>query len=164
MKELVVAYLLWFFLGVLGGHKFYLGRTGMGVFYLLTAGGLWIGWFIDLFTLPRQVREANILYAHQYSGPASRIQRESKKPKTLSPKEKDKIVLLIAKEYKGRLTPLEIAANSDLSIDEAEEILKRWSSKGYADIRVANSGTIYYEFSGFLSPDERNQPNSSFQV
>ncbi|HEO66323.1 MAG TPA: TM2 domain-containing protein [Spirochaetes bacterium] len=164
MKELVVAYLLWFFLGFYGAHKFYLGRTGTGVFYLFTAGGFVIGWFIDLFTLPKQVRNANILYANQYSRPAPYIRTESRKPKPLSPKEKDKIVLLIAKEYNGRLTPLEIAANSDLSIDESEEILKKWSSKGYADLKVSDSGTIYYEFSGFLSADERNQANRSFLV
>ncbi len=160
MKELVVAYLLWFFLGFYGVHKFYLGRTGIGVFYLFTGGGFLIGWFIDLFTLPRQVRKANILFAHQYTQPVFKAKAE--KPKPLSPKEKDKIVLLIAKEYNGRLTPLEVAASSDLSIDESEEILRRWSGKGYADIIVSDSGTIFYEFSGFLSSEERKGPHSSF--
>lgn len=29
-----VAYLLWFFLGTLGVHKFYIGKAGMGVLYI----------------------------------------------------------------------------------------------------------------------------------
>lgn len=34
-KSTGVAYLLWFFLGMLGVHRFYLGRTGSGVAILL---------------------------------------------------------------------------------------------------------------------------------
>ncbi len=58
-KDVGVAYLLWLFLGIFGGHKFYLRKQGMGVLYLLTAGLLFIGWFIDLFTLPSQVDDYN---------------------------------------------------------------------------------------------------------
>lgn len=58
-KDIGVAYLLWFFLGFLGAHKFYLGRIGMGVLYILTAGLFGIGWLIDLFTLPTQTHAAN---------------------------------------------------------------------------------------------------------
>jgi hypothetical protein len=58
-KSTGVAYLLWFFLGVFGAHKFYLGRVGMGFAYLFTLGFLSVGLWIDLFTLPRQIRQAN---------------------------------------------------------------------------------------------------------
>lgn len=40
---------LWFFLGLVGGHKFYEGKIGSGLLYMFTAGGFVIGWFIDLF-------------------------------------------------------------------------------------------------------------------
>jgi len=30
-KNLLAAYLLWFFLGIFGAHRFYLGRTGSAV-------------------------------------------------------------------------------------------------------------------------------------
>lgn len=34
-KSTVVAYLLWFFLGWFGGHRFYLGKTGSAIAQLL---------------------------------------------------------------------------------------------------------------------------------
>lgn len=58
-KSVGVAYVLWFFLGVIGVHKFYLGKTGIGISYIFTLGWLGIGLIIDLFTLPSQVRKAN---------------------------------------------------------------------------------------------------------
>lgn len=45
------AFLLCFFLGYLGAHKFYEGKTGMGVLYLLTFGLVGIGWAIDCIAL-----------------------------------------------------------------------------------------------------------------
>lgn len=60
-KSTGIAYLLWFFLGALGVHKFYLGRIGMGFAYLFTLGFLGIGLLIDLFTLPAQTRQANMV-------------------------------------------------------------------------------------------------------
>lgn len=46
-KSFIVAALLWFFLGLLGIHRFYLGHIGIGVLYLLTGGLCGIGWIID---------------------------------------------------------------------------------------------------------------------
>jgi len=55
MKAKTTAYLLWLFLGLWGGHKFYLGKAGMGILYLFTAGLFFIGWIVDLFFLSKQV-------------------------------------------------------------------------------------------------------------
>lgn len=66
MKSKTTAYLLWFFLGFLGGHKFYLGKIGTGILYILTLGFFGIGWFFDLFTLGGQVDRANALLGRQY--------------------------------------------------------------------------------------------------
>lgn len=74
-KSAGVAYLLWFFTGGVGGHRFYLGRTGSAVaqlclclggialavvivgFFMLAALGIWL--LIDLFTLGGMVAEHN---------------------------------------------------------------------------------------------------------
>jgi len=58
-KSLALAYVLWFFLGLFGVQHFYLGKIGRGILYLLTGGILTIGWWVDLFTLPAQVRQVN---------------------------------------------------------------------------------------------------------
>lgn len=58
-KEVFVTYLLWFFLGFLGVHKFYLGKMGWGILYIFTGGLFLIGWLIDLFTIPGKVRRYN---------------------------------------------------------------------------------------------------------
>ncbi len=50
-KDQLVALLLCIFLGLLGVHRFYLGYTGMGVLYLLTAGIFAVGWIIDIVLL-----------------------------------------------------------------------------------------------------------------
>jgi TM2 domain-containing membrane protein YozV len=46
-RSFLVTALLWFFFGILGVHRFYLGHYGMGILYLLTAGLCGIGWIID---------------------------------------------------------------------------------------------------------------------
>jgi hypothetical protein len=60
-KQVPIAYLLWFFAGWLGAHKFYLGQIAWGILYFFTCGFFLIGWLIDLFTIPWQVYRANQL-------------------------------------------------------------------------------------------------------
>jgi TM2 domain-containing membrane protein YozV len=62
IKSKGIAYLLWFFLGLFGAHKFYLEKIGTGILYLFTLGIFGIGWFIDLFTLSGQVDRYNYLH------------------------------------------------------------------------------------------------------
>jgi TM2 domain-containing membrane protein YozV len=74
-KSTGVAYLLWFFTGGFGGHRFYLGRTGSAVGQLIlnvlgwctvwfgvgviffVALGIWL--LIDLFTIPGMIAQHN---------------------------------------------------------------------------------------------------------
>ena len=84
-KNTGVAYILLILLGTVGVHKFYMGKIGMGIFYLLLGFTSWfllvlmilegeagrgvtffifiicmgllsINWLIDLFTIPRQIK------------------------------------------------------------------------------------------------------------
>ncbi len=70
-KTAVVAYLLWFFLGLFGAHNFYLGRTGVAVAQLIlsiTIIGMLVTIFwvlVDAFLIPGWVRNQNNLLATQ---------------------------------------------------------------------------------------------------
>jgi TM2 domain-containing membrane protein YozV len=50
-KSRLVALLLCFFLGVLGLHRFYVGKIGTGILWLLTFGFVGIGVLVDLILI-----------------------------------------------------------------------------------------------------------------
>jgi TM2 domain-containing membrane protein YozV len=82
-KSVIIAYLLWFFLGMFGIHRLYLGRIASGLILLLltlVAGalywifigmvlmvipGLW--WLIDALLIPGIVRDYNNELIHDVS-------------------------------------------------------------------------------------------------
>jgi TM2 domain-containing membrane protein YozV len=59
MKSKLAAYLLWFFLGFLSLHRFYLGKIGSGLLWLFTGQLFGIGWIVDLFLLSGMVDNYN---------------------------------------------------------------------------------------------------------
>lgn len=50
-KNKWIAFSLCLFLGYFGAHKFYEGKSGMGILYLFTAGLFGIGWMVDTILL-----------------------------------------------------------------------------------------------------------------
>ena len=68
-RNLVVAYILWLTLGIIGAHKLYLRRPFMALLYLCTAGLFVIGWIIDLFTMAAQVDDCNDRIYDEEGGP-----------------------------------------------------------------------------------------------
>lgn len=50
-RSRTIALLLCVFLGILGFHRFYLGRVGTGVLYFFTLGIFGLGWLYDILLL-----------------------------------------------------------------------------------------------------------------
>ncbi len=50
-KKILPAFLLCFFLGGLGIHRFYVGKVGTGILQILTLGGLGLWVLIDLIMI-----------------------------------------------------------------------------------------------------------------
>lgn len=59
-KDYSLAWILLTFLGVFGVHRFYLGKWGTGILYLLTLGIFGIGLIYDFWTLNSQISEFNL--------------------------------------------------------------------------------------------------------
>jgi len=188
MKSTGLAYLLCClgFLGFGGIHRFYLEKPVTGILYLMTGGFFWIGTIIDLIRLPKMVEEANLkwqlrqgltinlnlqgsgqydVFEHHKHGSrhhAARRQYAQQPPApSLDPeKSLENTILRLARKFQGKLTPLELAANSSLSLDEADKALENIVRKGYANMIVTDSGNIVYEFAGFLEFDSTSSSES----
>ncbi|MDX1950676.1 MAG: TM2 domain-containing protein [Verrucomicrobiota bacterium] len=58
-RDYSVTWLLLTFLGLLGAHRFYLGKIGTGILWLLTLGLFGIGILYDFWTLNEQIARVN---------------------------------------------------------------------------------------------------------
>lgn len=58
-KSTATTWILWFFFGGIGGHRYYLGKIGSGVAMTLTLGGLGIWSIIDIFLMNGMISKKN---------------------------------------------------------------------------------------------------------
>jgi len=166
MYSVGIAYLLWLLsgCGALGFHRFYLGKIPSGLLWFFTGGLGMVGSIYDFFTLPGQVREANIrraIYEGVYAN--SNINMNNQQWRNVDDgevhivREKDSVehvILKLAKEKKGILTASDVALAAKISIDEAKRDLDALVTKGFAELRVRQSGVLVYTISDFMDKDE----------
>ena len=50
-KSRLATLLLAVYIGLFGGHRFYVGKIGTGIIWLLTFGVIGIGWLVDLIMI-----------------------------------------------------------------------------------------------------------------
>jgi hypothetical protein len=175
MKSLLLTYLLWLVGGLLGMHKFYLGRPFVGLLYFFTGGLFLIGWVIDFFTLPRQVRVANLLSQTPMVGLGSELRHEleilkrglhdalasesaTHEPawrqtlkKLVEPRLTDDELMLTllraAQQHGGRLSVTEGVMATGVSFADVERILQTMVNTGY--VYMDNdpvTGVVVYVF------------------
>ncbi len=54
-----LGWILLTYLGLFGIHRFYMGKIGTGILYLISGGLFGIGWIYDFWTLNTQISEIN---------------------------------------------------------------------------------------------------------
>lgn len=173
MKSLLLTYLLWLVGGLFGLHKFYLGHPAVGLLYFFTGGLFVLGWVVDFFTIPRQVRVANLLHQNQSAGLSADLRRElailkrglhnllepsspqstlrATLKQVLKPRLTDDDLMLAllraAQQHGGRLSVTEGVLETGAPFVEVERVLKAMATSGY--VYVDNdpaTGVVIYVF------------------
>jgi TM2 domain-containing membrane protein YozV/predicted transcriptional regulator len=160
MYSVGIAYLLWLVsgFGALGFHRFYLGKVPTGLLWMFSGGLGMVGAIYDFFTLSGQVREANIKNALLNRGAGQpqgnwRYVRDGDARVVKEKETVERIILRLAKQNRGVLTPSEVALEANVSMDEAKKDLDALVSKGFAEIRVRKTGTIVYTLPELMDSD-----------
>lgn len=175
MKSILLSYVLWFFGGLFGLHKFYLGRPFVGLLYFFTGGLFTLGWIVDFFTLPRQVRIANLLRQNETTTLSGDLQREIEVLKRglhewldsgtegaetawrdtvkqlIKPRLTDDDLMLAllkaAKQHAGRLSVTDGVMATGASFSEVDRILQAMVNTGYVYMdNDPATGVVVYVF------------------
>ncbi|HVM42391.1 MAG TPA: TM2 domain-containing protein [Gemmatimonadales bacterium] len=154
MKDKTVAYLLWCacFVGVCGLHRIYNGKYGTGFLWLFTFGLAGIGQFIDLFTIPGMVEDANNRLLIESMGRAAlaggAVPVSHRLPRT---SEEFQVALVqAAAAHGGRLTVAEGVAFTGRGFKEVDRQLRQMAVAGYVEADSDDAGQEYYIFPGLV--------------
>lgn len=164
-RSLSTAYLFWLpsLFGVAGLHRFYLGKPISGIVFLLTGGLFGIGTIYDAVTMGQQVREAEIedrlarpLGYDENGDYVIRVSRTGGGGRRPEPEELEHVILRMAKESEGVVSPTQVALDARCSAEEAREHLEKMVRDGFAEIKVKRSGHIVYVIPDFLTPEAQS--------
>lgn len=155
MKDKSIAYMLWAacFVGVCGLQRLYCGKIGTGLLYLFTFGLVGVGQFIDLFTIPSMVEDANnrLLVGRFHAGqlgagsgllalPSKRLPRSS---------EEFQVALVQAAELNGgKLTIAEAVGATGRGFKDVKKQLDEMAVNGFIELDSDEGGQVFYRFPG----------------
>ena len=153
-----LAYLLWCtgFFGACGVHRFYAGKYGTGLLWLLTGGLLGIGQFLDLFFIPGMVEKKNLKYQLSQGGvPQQRLTEEfviQDRPRNhlvqkIPPKQSDTYTILrLAKSQKQGVTLADCVIATEKPVAEVKKLLNELYHDGLLNIdNDLETGAIVYK-------------------
>jgi hypothetical protein len=172
--------------GFCGLQRLYMGKIPSGLLYLFTYGFLGIGQLFDLFTLGSSVDGHNLRHqvrslqartggaghhhSHQQmrslqppgapSHPSASIDSDIMHLSQMTKEQRERAILKFAQKKGGRVTPTEVAVESDLSVDSAKKELEQFCVQGTAEMNVSDSGVLVFVFGGFLSDEEKQNATS----
>ena len=125
-----------------------------------------IGSVYDFLTLPAQVREANIRQAILDESVRRNVNRQGRgsqswrnvndgESRIVREKEPvERVILRLAKANKGIITASELALTANIAMEEAKRDLDAMVNKGFAELRVRQSGTLVYTIPDLMDGDE----------
>lgn len=115
-----------------------------------------IGWLQDggwVIVLSIGVGAVLIWCAYKYT--------EKRKDKNIAERtlyeETERMILKLASQNEGYVTPVDVAVASNLTLEEANNVLDQLKRKGYATLRIADNGSYVYQFDGVLNREQRKQ-------
>jgi len=133
---------------------------------MFTCGLGSVGSFYDFFTLPSQVREANIRNAileesvrrnieeRKSNGQSWRRVNDGESRVVREKESVERVILKLAKTNKGILTASELALSANIPVEEAKKDLDAMVNKGFAELRVRQSGALVYTIPDLMDTDE----------
>jgi TM2 domain-containing membrane protein YozV len=161
--KLGIAYVLWLIsgFGALGFHRFYLGKIPTGLLWMMTGGLGMFGSAYDFLTLPRQVEQANLreelrraLQQNRQGSFAPQWRYAEDAGTRVVPKESlERTILRVAKKNSGIASVSDVALQADISMEDAKSALDLLVTKGFAELRVRQSGSLAYTFPEFMDAD-----------
>ena len=107
-----------------------------------------MGWIYDLFTLGRQVDEANTkIYGSAFPGSRTFVihHEQGMRPSEMVGYSAEKQILMLS-HRNPMLTIRDVVAGTNLDVEEAEAALAKLSERGIARLRVDSEGKAVYDF------------------
>lgn len=142
-KSTGVGYVFWCacLVGLFGIHRFYVGKVGTGLLWLVTFGLLGIGQLVDLFNMKLLVLNANIREG-RIPDPWQLARAAAQDRKILRQQ-----LLRVAMKSGGEITVTQGVMATGWEFEEIEKVLDTMADKGYVDVGNApGSGVVVYRF------------------
>jgi TM2 domain-containing membrane protein YozV len=153
-KSLKVAYILASLppLMPFGMHKHYLGEHKKGILYclawMLTGIGGFIWFLVDMVTMRNEVKKKNYQieihnqivrnYLNDLQVDPNKINKQLSGSQDI-----DDRILNLARSNFGKLTATQIALNTELTLEEAERVLKKLCETNHISLDIVGDEVIY---------------------